>query len=229
MQFNVRNGPPSTWQTCRADGDADGATDPYDPADGIASAARYLHALLDGAHGDVAAAVFGYNHSPAYVADVLARARAYSSDPAEAFTAAASAGCAPGSGVPARDRDLVPRVRRLSQPWFATHVQRRMLGARARLVGVAVLRNQRALPAVRLRHGVQGGRRCRRTLVRTVWATWQPEPAGFVAAQSGALGPSELLSVAGCLRSDLARLDRPALSRQRGRRSGGVGVQRGAQ
>jgi membrane-bound lytic murein transglycosylase B len=110
MQFNVRNGPPSTWQTCRADGDADGATDPYDPADGIASAARYLHALLDGAHGDVAAAVFGYNHSPAYVADVLARARAYSSDPAEAFTAAASAGCAPGS-----DGSLGPANLRLAE------------------------------------------------------------------------------------------------------------------
>ena len=55
MQFNLRNGPPSTWQTYRVDGDHDGDTDPYDPADAIASAARYLRALLDGARGDIAA------------------------------------------------------------------------------------------------------------------------------------------------------------------------------
>ena len=49
-----RNGPPSTWQTYRVDGDYDGATDPYDPADAIASAGHYLHALLAQAHGDIA-------------------------------------------------------------------------------------------------------------------------------------------------------------------------------
>src|SRR3954452_16950112 len=80
MQFNLRNGPPSTWQSYRVDGDADGDTDPYDPADAIASAANYLRALLEQARGDVAAAIRGYNHSDAYVADVLARARAFSDD-----------------------------------------------------------------------------------------------------------------------------------------------------
>jgi membrane-bound lytic murein transglycosylase B len=39
MQFNVRDGPPSTCQAYRVDGDSDGDTDPYDPADAIASAA----------------------------------------------------------------------------------------------------------------------------------------------------------------------------------------------
>jgi hypothetical protein len=41
--------------------------DPYDPADAIASAGYYLQ-VLERSGGDLAAAVFGYNHSPVYVA-----------------------------------------------------------------------------------------------------------------------------------------------------------------
>jgi hypothetical protein len=93
MQFNLRNGPPSTWQNYRVDGDADGDTDPYNPADAIASAAHYLQTLITRTRGDIAAAVFGYNHSPAYVADVLA----FSAD-AELATAA-SAGEAANTGM----------------------------------------------------------------------------------------------------------------------------------
>ena len=64
MQFNLRNGPPSTWQSYRVDGDDDGDTDPYDPADAIASAGHYLHALLDArAAATSPRAVYGYNHS----------------------------------------------------------------------------------------------------------------------------------------------------------------------
>ncbi len=47
MQFNIRNGPPSTWQAHRIDGDRDGDTNVYDPADAIASAANYVKALLE--------------------------------------------------------------------------------------------------------------------------------------------------------------------------------------
>src|SRR3954468_1642587 len=67
----LRNGPPSTWQAYRVDGDSDGDIDPYDPADAISSAAHYLNALVKNARGDLAAAVYGYNHSRAYVTDVL--------------------------------------------------------------------------------------------------------------------------------------------------------------
>jgi hypothetical protein len=77
MQFNLRNGPPSTWDRYRVDGNRDGTRDVYDPADAIASAANYLRALLRDAGGNLSQAVFGYNHSQAYVNDVLARARAY--------------------------------------------------------------------------------------------------------------------------------------------------------
>jgi Transglycosylase SLT domain len=94
MQFNLTNGPPSTWQTYAIDGDRDGEKDPYDPADAIASAGRYLRVLLDGARGDIARAVFGYNHSTAYVQDVLARARAYASRPESALIAAGPTSCA---------------------------------------------------------------------------------------------------------------------------------------
>src|SRR5829696_7820447 len=63
MQFNLRDGPPSTWQRYRVDGDGDGTLDPYAPADAIASAGNYLRALIKAAHGDLAAAFGGYNHS----------------------------------------------------------------------------------------------------------------------------------------------------------------------
>ena len=46
MQFNLRDGPPSTWDSYRVDGNRDGTRDVYDPADAIASAANYLRALL---------------------------------------------------------------------------------------------------------------------------------------------------------------------------------------
>jgi Transglycosylase SLT domain len=69
MQFNLRDGPPSTWDRYAVDGDRG----VYDPADAIAPAASYLSALLRVADGNLARAVLGYNHTQAYVNDVLAR------------------------------------------------------------------------------------------------------------------------------------------------------------
>jgi len=65
MQFNLRDGPPSTWDRYGVDGNRDGTRDVYDPADAIASAANYLRALLCDAGGNLSRAVFGYNHSQA--------------------------------------------------------------------------------------------------------------------------------------------------------------------
>jgi len=101
MQFNLRDGPPSTWQRYGVDGDGDGITDVYEPADAIASAANYLGALLRNAGGYASRAILGYNHSQAYVEDVLTRARAYTDahDAARVETGAASlvmAACASG-------------------------------------------------------------------------------------------------------------------------------------
>ena len=74
MQFSLV-GSPSTWDSYGVDGNGDGRTSPYDPADAIPAAARYLRA--SGAPGDYRAALFAYNHAEWYVADVLAKAAVY--------------------------------------------------------------------------------------------------------------------------------------------------------
>jgi membrane-bound lytic murein transglycosylase B len=63
MQFNLRDGPPSTWQRYGIDGDHDGAKDVYDPHDAIPSAANYVHRLLVRADGNLRAAILAYSHS----------------------------------------------------------------------------------------------------------------------------------------------------------------------
>lgn len=57
------------------DGNDDGMADPWDPADAIHAAARYLR--RNGAPGNYQGAVFAYNHSDAYVASVLRWADTY--------------------------------------------------------------------------------------------------------------------------------------------------------
>ncbi|NTW42115.1 MAG: transglycosylase SLT domain-containing protein [Cellulomonadaceae bacterium] len=70
---------PSTWQRSGADGDGDGVADPQDVDDAALAAARYLCAgdrdLATGVGWH--AAVLSYNHSDAYVAQVLAIADGY--------------------------------------------------------------------------------------------------------------------------------------------------------
>ena len=75
MQFNIRNGPPSTWDGFGVDGNGDGRRSPWDPADAIPAAAKYLRAA--GAPGDYRRAIFAYNHAEWYVAEVLAKANRY--------------------------------------------------------------------------------------------------------------------------------------------------------
>jgi hypothetical protein len=146
MQFNLRDGPPSTWQSYRVDGDADGDTSPYDAADAIASAARYLGVLLDGARGDIERAVFGYNHSRAYAADVLARARAYSAQRETTLTApvpepgTAGTSCAAEVGAGDRPVNLQTATRRDSPRAYAPLPARAMAGGRpAELIDARLL------------------------------------------------------------------------------------------
>jgi membrane-bound lytic murein transglycosylase B len=68
MQFNLTDGPPSTWQR-------HGQGNVYDPADAIPAAARKL--VADGARRDLDRALYAYNRSRAYVARVKRLARAY--------------------------------------------------------------------------------------------------------------------------------------------------------
>ncbi|HUA73907.1 MAG TPA: lytic murein transglycosylase [Solirubrobacteraceae bacterium] len=64
---------PSSWETYGVDANGDGFKDPYNPADAIFAAARYLRAA--GAAKDVRGAIFSYNHSQAYVESVMLRAK----------------------------------------------------------------------------------------------------------------------------------------------------------
>jgi murein DD-endopeptidase MepM/ murein hydrolase activator NlpD len=64
---------PSSWEGYGVDANGDGFKDPYNPADAIFAAARYLRAA--GAATDVRGAVFSYNHSQAYVESVMLRAK----------------------------------------------------------------------------------------------------------------------------------------------------------
>ena len=89
----------STWQTYGLDADGNGTADRWDPVDAIFSAANYLRA--SGAPNDIPAAVYAYNHSQAYVAQVLAWAALYSqqSDSGEAPTTAPSLGGGPAKSA----------------------------------------------------------------------------------------------------------------------------------
>lgn len=71
-------GPPtsSISQGYATDGDGDGVANPWDPADAIASTARML-AANGATSGHLAAAIFAYNHDPAYVSEVITLARRY--------------------------------------------------------------------------------------------------------------------------------------------------------
>ncbi|HME01991.1 MAG TPA: lytic murein transglycosylase [Solirubrobacteraceae bacterium] len=64
---------PAEWSQYGVDANGDGFKDPYNPADAIFAAARYLRAA--GGSTNIRAAVYSYNHSQAYVDSVLLRAQ----------------------------------------------------------------------------------------------------------------------------------------------------------
>jgi len=66
---------PATWAAYGADENGDGVADPYDFHDVIPAMGRYL--LANGAPADMPRALYAYNHSWAYVDQVLAYAAAY--------------------------------------------------------------------------------------------------------------------------------------------------------
>ncbi|HTA33459.1 MAG TPA: lytic murein transglycosylase [Solirubrobacteraceae bacterium] len=72
---------PSEWAQYGVDANGDGFEDPYNPADAIFAAARYLSAA--GGDTNVKAAVFSYNHSQAYVESVMLRAQLLGGTPSE--------------------------------------------------------------------------------------------------------------------------------------------------
>jgi hypothetical protein len=72
---------PSSWSQYAVDANGDGFKDPYNPADAIFAAARYLRAA--GGTSDLRSAVFAYNHSQAYVGSVMLRAQLLGGTPPE--------------------------------------------------------------------------------------------------------------------------------------------------
>ena len=72
---------PSEWTQYGVDANGAGYEDPYNPADAIFAAARYLRAA--GGDTDIKAAVYSYNHSQAYVESVLLRAQLLGGTPSE--------------------------------------------------------------------------------------------------------------------------------------------------
>ena len=72
---------PSSWVQYGTDANGDGFKDPYNPADAIFAAARYLRAA--GGQKHIRAAVFAYNHSASYVESVMLRAQLLGGTPSE--------------------------------------------------------------------------------------------------------------------------------------------------
>jgi murein DD-endopeptidase MepM/ murein hydrolase activator NlpD len=75
---------PGTWMAYGVDANGDGVADPWNPADAIYSAARYLSA--NGASSNLYDAVYQYNHADWYVNEVLGIAQLYGEDTSVAFS-----------------------------------------------------------------------------------------------------------------------------------------------
>ncbi len=91
---------PSSWRAHAVDGNGDGVSDPSNIYDATLAAAGYL---CTGDRdlsrtSDLRAAIFGYNHSSAYVDTVLAWARAYASGGGQAIPPASGGGVVLASG-----------------------------------------------------------------------------------------------------------------------------------
>jgi murein DD-endopeptidase MepM/ murein hydrolase activator NlpD len=72
---------PSSWSQYGVDANGDGFMDPYNPADAIFAAGRYLRAA--GGQGNIRSAIYAYNHSQAYVGSVMLRAQLLGGTPSE--------------------------------------------------------------------------------------------------------------------------------------------------
>ena len=75
---------PSTWLRWGVDANGDGVADPWNPADAIFSAARYLAAA--GGTTDLYRGVYAYNHADWYVNEVLSLANLYGGNSALALS-----------------------------------------------------------------------------------------------------------------------------------------------
>ena len=105
-----------TWQEYGIAANGPGVPDRWNPADAIVSAANFLK--HNGAPDDIPAAVFAYNHSQAYVQQVLAWAGLYTATyTASASTETANAGAAPAA-MPAAQAAVAFALAQLGTPYL---------------------------------------------------------------------------------------------------------------
>jgi hypothetical protein len=76
---------PSSWVRYGVDANGDGFEDPYNPADAIFAAAKYLAAA--GGDTNIRTAIYAYNHSQTYVDSVMLRAQLLGGTPPELLSA----------------------------------------------------------------------------------------------------------------------------------------------
>ena len=105
----------TTWQLYGVDGDGDGRSDRWDPADAIYAAANYLRA--SGAPADYGRAIFAYNHDWSYVRLVQSWAHRYGTSPSAPETALpAPASLAALQAQTSTQVRVVPGVRAMLDP-----------------------------------------------------------------------------------------------------------------
>lgn len=105
----------STWSRYGLDADGDGKADRWDPVDAVFSAANYLRAA--GAPDDIPAALYAYNHSQAYVAEVLAWADLYQHQAATSDTSTGPAAIETGSSSGAAQAAVAFALAQLGTPY----------------------------------------------------------------------------------------------------------------
>jgi hypothetical protein len=118
---------PSSWKRYGVDANADRRRDPYNPADAIFAAARYLKAA--GGDKDLRKAVFAYNHADWYVDSVMLRAKLI-------------------GGLPA---GLVGSLTGLTQGHFPIHARARYADSHRRATNIFA---RRGAPAIAVQDGV---------------------------------------------------------------------------
>jgi murein DD-endopeptidase MepM/ murein hydrolase activator NlpD len=123
---------PDTWLRWGVDADGDGIADPWNAADAIFAAARYLAA--SGGRSDIPRAIFSYNHADWYVSEVLQLANVY------------------GQGGAAETADLERLQRQLA------HARSRVIAANGRVVAALRREHARARIAAELRAKIDRAR-----------------------------------------------------------------------
>jgi len=135
---------PSTWLRWGTDADGDGVANPWNAADAIYSAARYLAAA--GAQTDLPRGIYAYNHADWYVQDVLELANAYAAGGVSLPSGVGGLG-----GIQVDLEQAEARVAELTAEFKKASGRERTLRARARLLARRANRAKRLEKRLALR------------------------------------------------------------------------------